>query len=684
MNLLSEIRSRFAAAIYSLPLWVKITVPYLVGLITLFGILTWLVSQTFSRSLQEQFRAQLVDEYVTANDSVFQLETDQLSALRAISRTSGVPAALAAADTTALDTLIRPLSVNSKLSLVQVLDDEGKVLYSLRQAPEGFVTDDEAEFESWPVVQRVLAGESDNIGDKFVGVIEAPWGAALYTAGPVKDGETVLGVVLVGTPLLEVVAEMKGNSLANITLYTPEGQAAATTTEDAFELPSVTTEIIDAVKAGGVGRLQNRIFTFNASEYSEALGALTLRTQPSGWLVGVSLPRSLMTDNQLGAIDVSVWIGIGMAAVVLLALMGIAVARLIAAPIDEVTEAMEVVTRGNFEVEVNEYGEDETGQLAQQFNRMTRELRLREPGTPLPPPPSPLTLSVPLPVMDGSDDLSEGLPSAQSLVVNGKAELVNSSTPPLNDGASLTPVNGEAPIEESVQDEAEGEIIVAASYEEAVTPESSVSAPVVPVEQGAHLEPVTVKTVTVLCADIINASSVFADSDPGITSYFLKEYDRIFQELADERGGAITQFGPERSLIVFGLPEAVAPDTAARNAMRAAIILWEEVAVINAQRATRNQPALELRVTVHTAEAQVDIADDPDAAPEAVTGEAIQTVEAMQAHAHRTDDHILISEPTVMALADRDEFAVEACATFGEDSMALYTIFTQRPQFDLE
>ena len=670
MNFISGLRMRLAAALYSLPLWIKITVPYLVALIVLFGLLTWLVSQTFSRSLQERFRSQLVDQFVATNDSVFQLETRQLASLRAISRTTGVPDALAAANVSELDSLIKPLAVNSKLALVHVLDKEGKSLYSLRETANGFVTDDQAEFASWPVVQRVLAGESDSIGDKFVGVVEAPWGTVVYTAGPVKNGQTVLGVVLVGTPLTEVVREMKGNSLTNVTIYTPQGQSSATTSGGDV-VPNLTEDSLSAISSGGASLLQNRIFTLGTSEYNEALGALTLRTQPSGWFIGVSLPRSLMTDNQLGAVDVSVWIAIGMAAVVLLTLMGIVVARLVAAPINEVAQAMDLIAHGDLEVEVNEYGEDETGQLAQRFNRMARELRLREPTASAPAPT--ITIVAP-PMMD-----LEELP-ASALSTRAPASDVT-LLPTMVVSTSAADGDGLVRAVEDQPQKSDGPVVID-SYQEPAEPEPLEPSMTAPVEQDPP--PVTVRLVTVLCADIINASSVFADSDPGITSYFLKEYDRIFKELADERGGKITQFGPERSLVIFGIPETVTEAMAARSAMRSAIILWEEVAVMNAQRATRNQPSIDIRITVHTGGAEVNASRVDDPGEYAVTGEAVQTAEAMQAHARRTDDHILISEPTVIVLEDRDEFAVEVCATFGEYSTPLYTIFTKKPQFDLE
>ena len=54
---------------------------------------------------------------------------------------------------------------------------------------------------AWPLVQRVLQGETDELGDKYAQIVETSEGFVLYTAGPIyADGELV-GVVLVGTAL---------------------------------------------------------------------------------------------------------------------------------------------------------------------------------------------------------------------------------------------------------------------------------------------------------------------------------------------------------------------------------------------------------------------------------------------------------------------------------------------------
>ncbi|HLB48838.1 MAG TPA: cache domain-containing protein, partial [Anaerolineales bacterium] len=189
--------------------------------ILLAGLATWLVSQSFARALQERFRGQLVDSSVAASDALFKIELDQLTGVRAIARTSGVTEALTAHSWDGLDRIVRPLVVNSRLSLVHVLDSAGRPVYGIRATPEGFAENENADFASWAPVRHVLAGERDDLGDKYVGLVDAPWGLTLYTVGPVKDGNKLVGAVMVGTPLTDIADAMSSASTANITIFRP-------------------------------------------------------------------------------------------------------------------------------------------------------------------------------------------------------------------------------------------------------------------------------------------------------------------------------------------------------------------------------------------------------------------------------------------------------------------------------
>ncbi len=368
--------SRLFAAILSLPLRLKITIPYIIVVLLLAGVATWLVSQAFARTLQDQFRGQLVDSFAVASGSVFQVETDQLANVRAIGRTAGVAEAVALRDSAKLNELIRPIVANyPNLNLVHILDADGKAIYSLRSDGDTFITGEIADFKSWEPVQRVLAGETDALGDKFVGIVEASWGASAYTVRPVRDGDKVIGAVLAGTLLDNLVQQMGSNPDAKITIFKPNGGAAATTFDDVFQTPELTTETVQAVADGKLSRLQSRLFTVNGEEYNEVLGALALRSEPSGWMIGVALPRSIIAENQFSPTELAVWFMMGILAIIGL---GVVVAQIISVPVFELVRASELVAEGHLDVQVKEHTDDEFGLLARYFNRMIRELRQRE------------------------------------------------------------------------------------------------------------------------------------------------------------------------------------------------------------------------------------------------------------------------------------------------------------------
>ncbi|MEK7278164.1 MAG: adenylate/guanylate cyclase domain-containing protein [Chloroflexota bacterium] len=369
-----NVLTRLVAPLLSIPLRFKITIPYLVVAILLAGLATWLVSQSFAKTLQDRFRGQLVDSYATASDALFQFESNQLAAERAVARTDGVSQAVISHDTEILETLVRPIAANSRLTSVQVLDVRGQLLYSFQSAP----ADNEPvpDYASWPAVQRVLSGASDTLGDKYVAVVETAGVAALYTVGPVREGEQLVGAVLVGALLPNVLEIATSSSLANISVFAPDGQLAATTFSGGFQTPNLGADVMAAVAAGGANRLQSRLYTLGSREYSEAVGPLILRGEPSGWLLGVSLPRSLVTENdELSPLELGSWFALGVLAVIGL---GVLVAQLIAIPVFDLMRASAEVAQGHFDVKVTGMARDELGVLGRRFNQMAQDLQQRE------------------------------------------------------------------------------------------------------------------------------------------------------------------------------------------------------------------------------------------------------------------------------------------------------------------
>lgn len=368
--------ARLGMALLSLPLRFKITIPYLVVAILLTGLATWVITQAFVTTLQERFNVQLVDGFETASTEVFQSESTALITERSIARTIGVAEAALGHDAVSLNALIRPLAINAHAPIVQVLDASGELIYGLRLTPAGYVRDEAGNYAVWPAVRRVLAGESDALGDKFSAVAEGPGGAALYVAGPLLLNGQRVGVVLVGFPLGALLPQMVADSVANVTLYRPDGQAAFSTFSTTVPLPALPAAALAKVNLAGNHTLQNRLWRVAADEYTEAVGPLLVRGQPSGWALAVALPRALITSSaRISPLQLAAAFALAVVAVIAL---GAGIARIIAIPVFELVAASTRVAKGDLKANVREQAQDELGLLSRQFNQMVVQLRQRD------------------------------------------------------------------------------------------------------------------------------------------------------------------------------------------------------------------------------------------------------------------------------------------------------------------
>lgn len=366
----------FFTAFLSLPLRLKITIPYLVVAILLAGLATWVIAQSFVLSFQERFNVQLVDGFQTASTQIFQSESKALITERAIARTIGIAEAAAIHDTDQLNAIIRPLAANSHTPLIYVLDASGKLIYGYHMPVTEDVQNRTNDFARWPFVQRVLAGESDTLGDKFSGIVDDGSGGVLYLAGPLLLNSQRVGAVLVGYPLAMLLPQMVVDSTTHVSIYRPDGQVALSTFPNPSTIPALIPATLAQVNSARFYPLQNRLWTLDANEYNEAIGPLLMRGEPSGWAIAVALPRSLITSSaRFSPEQLAVAFALSVLAVITL---GVVIAKIITVPVFELVHASTRVADGDLEARVMEHAHDELGLLSRQFNHMVSQLHQRE------------------------------------------------------------------------------------------------------------------------------------------------------------------------------------------------------------------------------------------------------------------------------------------------------------------
>lgn len=376
MNEKSEPKRSLLSFLLSLPLRFKIAIPYLIVASLLAGLATYLVGRSFVSTLEDRFRGQLEDASIRVSEGVLDLEAAHLYMLRTIAFTLGVPDAVADQDIDALRTLVFPHIVNDQLYFVDILGADGAPLATWHRIDGTFEyrENETAAYLEWSHVRAVLAGESDDMGDKYVDIVETPWGLTIYTVGPIQNEEGLQGVLLIGTPVSKMIFDLSKLGIANTTLYSSSGKALVSTF-DVDALGSLSAELRRGLP-GAEDALLAREVSINQRGYIEAVADLTLRGQPSGWFLGVTLSESLVKDAQ----GPTTWQLIAIFAVGILALigLGVVVAQLIAGPVFQLLDASQQVGIGNLDVHVDVQAEDEIGLLTRGFNRMVVDLQQRE------------------------------------------------------------------------------------------------------------------------------------------------------------------------------------------------------------------------------------------------------------------------------------------------------------------
>ncbi len=361
------------------PVGLKITLPYILLAVVFAAGAGYLLSRYVLESLQERFTAQLVDAGTLAADWMVQQEDQRLATLRLLARTQGMAEAIAAEDAETLRTLALPIVLNNREEAVEILNPVGTSVLSLRHqsgdAVETYAfSRGDGVYRAWPVVLSILGRQTDGEGDKYAGLVAAPWGDYFYVAGPVlRDDGSLAGVIMVGVSLPTVVRSVREVTLAQVTIYDGEGRRLDST------LPAGGGEqMLPAEQAAGVLVRQEQASLIRdlqvvTASYTEIIGPWEARNGQDLGLIGAALPRTALarpsTVTQFQAF------GLLTAALLLIVALGAFLARRITRPLTQMVNASAQVAQGNLEVKVDTTGDDEVAVLAHAFNYMVTGLQ---------------------------------------------------------------------------------------------------------------------------------------------------------------------------------------------------------------------------------------------------------------------------------------------------------------------
>lgn len=206
------------------------------------------------------------------------LEAEQLSALRAITFTSGVAQAVRTTDVRTLNRLVTPLHANSNVPMVDVVRPDGRVLLAVRSrgAPRPV-----ASRAGMPAIRQAIREARGTRGGRFSMLAIFKTGPTFVTIGPLVDGNTPVGAVLVMTPLADVLGRLSQQVRVDLTAYTSDGLPVATTAVE--DPPTLDADTARTLIGGGA--IQTR--TIHGDD-REALGRLIVDHEADA-VLGVSL-----------------------------------------------------------------------------------------------------------------------------------------------------------------------------------------------------------------------------------------------------------------------------------------------------------------------------------------------------------------------------------------------------------
>ena len=225
-----------------------------------------------------------------------------------------------------------------------------------------------------PFVKQIVKGELIDGSDKFAGLIgfqpdPQPY---FYTAIPVKQGERIVGGIMIAIKVDRLLVSLQRFSQAAVTtFYDLQGNALGSTLITRPELSSLPMPAVslEELRSGAAKSLFN--YDIRQRPYELAYSPLEIAGKQVGYF-SVGLSRDFQFESFYLSRDTI--IAITMILALGSVLLGYQIARGITKPLTSLVDTAEAVTAGDLERRTDVQSDDELGRLGQAFNQMTEHL----------------------------------------------------------------------------------------------------------------------------------------------------------------------------------------------------------------------------------------------------------------------------------------------------------------------
>lgn len=373
---------RAAARRVRVPIRTKITIPYLILSIILAIAAAYIITQLIVENVEERFNKQLYEAGKISSELSVSYESQLLETERLLANVEGVADALQRRDADTLRSLTLGIVANDAQEAVEFFDRHGNHILSIHHRPGGnpedyyFSSGGTSAFTGLEIVQKVLAQENDQRGDKFAGLVDTDLGEVLYVSGPIHDSqERLAGIVMVGRSLEKLSLDIRAKTFAQITYYDPGGHVIYSTLPTPVDIgPELAAQTVSFKDIQSTRRAlpgQRELEVANIP-FAEILGSWEVRGDQELGVIGVALSQNAVVQSSTS----SRWriFFLVASANFLVILVGIHLANRITQPLLQLVQASMKVSKGNLDVQVRADTNDEISILTESFNAMVASL----------------------------------------------------------------------------------------------------------------------------------------------------------------------------------------------------------------------------------------------------------------------------------------------------------------------
>jgi signal transduction histidine kinase len=353
----------------------QLIIPYVILTLVVATVGVYVVTRLVTSSVRERFVNQLFEASRVVADGIVREERELLVDLRLMAFMEGVPEMIGAQDASSLQSMLWPIAFNNQIDAIAVIDLEGREIMTLASDPTSgqYLVSQGGDFSQFEMVNRVIRGETDELGDKFADMLITSYGPYLFTIAPVSDSiGQLMGMLMVGSRLDTLLEELKAQALCDITVLDLNGVFITSTLvipDEGVETLEVDPESL-VESAGSITR-DLRLY---GREYQAVDAPMNIRQQEIG-ILSVVLPSNYLVSTMATSRNVfSLVFSLGTMATIV---VGYMLARSIASPILKLREMSQAVATGDLDQSSGLKRSDEIGELATAFDTMTLRLRDR-------------------------------------------------------------------------------------------------------------------------------------------------------------------------------------------------------------------------------------------------------------------------------------------------------------------